>query len=802
MIDAELVGAGLGGADLSGVARMAAVGSNSDLETSSDFVGLAKTQGYAGSADSEIAPSRLKASTFDAAAVQVEDPGRALGGNPSYDISTVGPSDLSLSLQTIELAQVGEPIDAALITRFDGEPGDAGFDRESVAIEDQTAAQSGVSLLSSLPSAEGSPPIAEITGTSKVIHLRKLVELIGDRFTPDELERLRNSRAIDTDLPIKVLERSGISLASLPGVEMSMEPVSSVRVSLDGRVPFIPRGTSEGAQEGPGLTPGFAATAHDPAVPSAEEMSPSIAEHGSTTRVVRLKKLVELLDDRFTSDELERLQSSPAIDTDLPVHVIEQSGISLASLPGAEALEVPASSSQEVVPLKGLVELVGNRFAPEELERLQNSPAIDAQVPVHVLEQSGISLASFPGTVASVAPLAGMQATGTGGASSGSSAGADDGLGINSDLKVTASAGYDSNPFLIETEDSAAPSIRVQLAPTLSSQTRRTSVRLSGRAEHIEYLGTYDSIQNFGADLTASHLANERLEIESGLNINRSVPATAIDDAAAGDNTSPDAPPPVSDTDITVLQQGRQQTRFGANAGLTYTLSERDQLRWSLTGQAQRFDEDELTETNSFGQRLEYVRVLDEGVSIGASVDMNLIEFTAPANGNARIISPQIQMTAALTPRLELAGSVGVAYNSIDIEGLEDTSTTVAGNVSLCHRDEYSSLCINGSRQFLPAAVGGATLRTNAGVTYSLRISERDTLRLNGSYAVSEVSDVANQAQDVENVNAFVRYERRLNEGLRLFVSGSYRNVSRDFTDDVANVGALIGITFDLGRSR
>ncbi|MEM6857743.1 MAG: hypothetical protein AAF559_07720 [Pseudomonadota bacterium] len=777
--------------------------SRTELVTSSDIVGLAETQDYGIRAEREGEALYVQANTVEAETLQAAAPTRALDADQGYGISMTGRSGSDLSLQTIENVDVSELTHTALGTRFVKKPAEPGFDREGSAFEGEISEQSGVSLLSSLPNARGSPPIAEIEGTSKVVHLRKLVELVGDRFAPDELARLQNSPAIDTDLPVHVLEQSGISLAAFPLIETLVEPVAVVQPSVDRSVPYARDGASTGAGESQGLSSGFAATALDPAMPSTGEMSPSISEHGGATQVVRLEKLVELVGDRFAPDELERFRNSPAIDTDLSVNVIEQSGISLALLPGTENLEAPAFTSEKMVPLKGLVELVGNRFAPDELERFQNSPAINSVVPVHVLEQSGISLASFPGTVSSVAPLASMQSSQTGGASSapgGSRRGADEGQGIESKLAMTASAGFDSNPFLIDAQDTAAPSIRLQLAPTLSSQTQRTSVRLSGRAEHIEYLGTYDSIQNYGADLTATHLANERLEIVSGLNFSRTIPATNTLDASAVDDTSPDAPPGSTGEDITI--PGQRQTQFGGNAGLTYTLSERDQLSWALTGRAQRFDADDFTESNSIGQRLEYARVLGEGLTIGASVDMSLIDFSAPANGEARIISPQIQVNAELTPRLELAGSIGVASNRIDIEGLEDTTTTLAGDISLCHRDEYSTLCVNGSRQFRPAAIGGATLQTNAAVSYSLRISERDSLRLSGTYAVSEVSSVADQAQDFDNVNATARYERRLNERLRFFVSGNYRNNARDFADSVTNYGGLIGITFDLGRSR
>jgi hypothetical protein len=465
------------------------------------------------------------------------------------------------------------------------------------------------------------------------------------------------------------------------------------------------------------------------------------------------------------------------------------------------AMDIP-----EQIRLGTLVELLSERFEPDELERFRRSPAFGADVPASMLKRAGILVASNSASDALVINLAGMQASPTGGAGL---ARADDGggtdgfLGLSQSLVATASAGFDSNPFLGAFDDTAAASIRFQLAPTLSRSTERNTFRITGRAEHIEYLGNYDSLQNFGADLAASHRASERLEIDAGLTFQSNILATNLANPFFADDLDPGAPLPPTGNDITVLGQGQRRTQYGADAGLTYTLSERDQLRWSLTGRADRFDGDRLVESNFLAQQLQYSRQLDEGFSIGALVDASLIDFVGAAGGSARTITPQLQVRAALSPRLEATGSVGLAITRLEFGDLEDTTSALAGNLSLCNRSERVSLCINGSRQVLPAAIGGALLQTTAGVSYSLRVSERDTLQISGNYATASqpVTDVIGP-NDFESINGFARYERQLDERLRLFVSAGYLNTSGNRPVDATNIQALVGITFDLGRSR
>ena len=476
---------------------------------------------------------------------------------------------------------------------------------------------------------------------------------------------------------------------------------------------------------------------------------------------------------------------------------------SSAPLPGGELNTSPATTdaASHVIPLRTLVELLSSHFAPDELERFRQSPAIDTAVPVSAFEDAELELAVAHAGDAAMMGLAGMQAApavaGEGSRSSGGSS------GLTQSLVATASAGFDSNPFLGNFDDASAASIRMQLVPTLSRSSERNTFRLSGRAEHIEYLGRYQSLQNYGADLATSHKVTERLEIDTGLLFSSNVLATNVANPFFVDDLSPGAPLPPTGNDITILGQGQRRTQFGADAGLTYTLSERDQLRWTLTGRADRFDQAGLTESNFLAQQVQYSHQLDEGLSVGAVIDASLIDFVGATDGKARTVSPQLQVRAALTPRLEVNGSVGLAITRLEFGGLEETTTAFAGNLSLCNRGERSNFCITGSRQVLPAAIGGALLQTTAGFSYSLRVSERDTLQLSGNYATAS-QPVTNTVgpSDFESINGFVRYERQLDERLRLFVITGYLNTSGNLPLDATNFQALIGITSNLGQTR
>lgn len=442
-----------------------------------------------------------------------------------------------------------------------------------------------------------------------------------------------------------------------------------------------------------------------------------------------------------------------------------------------------------------LVDMLSELFDPEELKRIKASRELEAYVSLADLQAASIPIA----VVQELQPTMIAVQSGAAAVDSGNFGGA---AGFRYSLAATASTGYDSNPFLSQGGNTAAPSIRLQLVPTLSRSDARNSLRISGRLEHVQYLERYGSLQNFGADLAATHLANERLQLNGGLFVGSNIPATNLANPFFLDDPALGTPVPPTGNDITVLGQRQRRTQFGGDVGLSYQLSPRDEVRWSFSARADRFDSDNLVGSNFFGQQLQYSRQLDDGLSVGAIIDASLIDFTGDRLGQARTVTPQLLVTAAFSPRLEVSASLGVAITKTEIGAFDETGTALAGNLSLCNKGEVSNICITGSRQVLPSAIGGARVQTTGGLSYSLRLSERDTVELGGRYSTASEPIALAGGGDFESINGFARYERQLDERIEFFVSGGYLKTSGNLPQDLSNVQAIVGIKIDLGNAR
>jgi len=458
---------------------------------------------------------------------------------------------------------------------------------------------------------------------------------------------------------------------------------------------------------------------------------------------------------------------------------------------------------QKQVQLKALVELFRDRFEANEWDRISRSHALEAFVPVSKIKAAGIPVGRIGISDQLAVNLAAVQSS-PASVGRGSPLGSGSGgfFGTKQSLAVTASAGYDRNPFLAPGGQGAnVASVRIQAAPSISREGERNAFRLSGRLEHIEYLGTYSSLQNYGADFTATRKASERLQLVGGLVFSSDNLATNLSNPYFNSDLAPEVPVPPVGNDITVLGQQRRRTSYGANAGFTYLLSYRDELRWAINARADRFGSNGLTDSDFVSQQLRYSRQVGEGLAIGAAVDASLVNYSDPALGDAKTVSPQFLTTVSLSPRLEVTGSLGVAITRAKFGVLEETTRALAGNLSLCRQGERSNFCLNGSRQTLPSALGGARVQTTGGLSYSYRLSERDSLRVNGSYSTAS-EPLATAGDNLESWNGSVRFERQLTERLQFFASGGYLKTSGNIQGNASNYQALVGVTFNLGNSR
>lgn len=372
-----------------------------------------------------------------------------------------------------------------------------------------------------------------------------------------------------------------------------------------------------------------------------------------------------------------------------------------------------------------------------------------------------------------------------------------------SDLKVSSSVGFDSNPFLGQNGNTEVASFRLELVPTVKKSDGVSEFTLSARAEHVEYSRRYDSAQNLGAQLSARTQVNERLEVSTQLTA-ASVVSTAdnIGQQIGFEPNDPQAPISPVANDITLIGSQQRRTSFGAQTTIQYRSGEYDQFRLSSNFDIQRYgDQSGLGNSNFVSHNLSYLRQMNENLSLGGAVEVSAGDFKYIQFGDSRTISPQFVINARLSSRLNVAGSFGATFTRVDLPTGQLNSTGFSGNGTLCYKGSKTGFCLNGQRQLVPSALGGLRTQTSIGTSYSRRLSTKDTIQAGAS--VSRASaPLAGGFEKFNSVRIYGNYQRRLTERLSLTGSTSYTNSKQRLNTNNQNFQALLGISYKFGQSR
>lgn len=371
-----------------------------------------------------------------------------------------------------------------------------------------------------------------------------------------------------------------------------------------------------------------------------------------------------------------------------------------------------------------------------------------------------------------------------------------------SQVVVSASAGYDTNPFLAFGGDRDVASFRLDMMPTISTSDGISSLSVSGRIEHVEYARIYDSADNLSANVTATHRLNERIETFARVQIASNISTTDFTRPLGDADVGPVDPALPPDDDITLLGERQRRNSASAEASLSYTLSPFEQLRWSSFVQAQRYPGSVSFQDSDYAsQRLAYSRQMNENFSLGGAVEASASNFKDTRTGDATVISPQLSLGLRLSPRLQFSGNIGLSFTRTKLAVGDVASTAFAGNLQACYKGSLTNFCLNALRQVLPSAIGGVRNQSSIGASYSVRLSERETMQLGGSYAKAS-SPLTGVGGDFDSIRSYARYERQMTEKLRLFASAGYSDSRDDLFQKRSNFQGTIGISYKFGSVR
>ena len=390
-------------------------------------------------------------------------------------------------------------------------------------------------------------------------------------------------------------------------------------------------------------------------------------------------------------------------------------------------------------------------------------------------------------------------------------------------VDLSAGVGYSTNPRLSAGDDVDSVFGRLSAFGAHSWQTERSATQFSGFVETSFYgRGEPDSTEIFNLGASTQYQASETVSVFGSASFSGdfggqlstrfltapfqpTAPATQVPPSQQATPALPAQPtvqlPPLTVTDPFLFGIQGRQYQASLQAGLAIRPTEREQ--WNISANLQRYffsgslnDQDYWV----YGATAGYERQVSERSSAGLRVSVQRSDFSG---GRATtFITPQATFRTRFSEVWDAQLAAGFTYTDEDSVVGDDQSFGLALDASLCRALENQRICARASRYNQNA--GGATLleTTSAGIDYSQRLGEFDTLQLRADVVRSSGFEVLGQESASTYYTAAGTYSRRFGERLSGGILVNARKLNQFGTDPKADVGGSVFLSYRLGDIR
>lgn len=393
---------------------------------------------------------------------------------------------------------------------------------------------------------------------------------------------------------------------------------------------------------------------------------------------------------------------------------------------------------------------------------------------------------------------------------------------------VTGGIGYSRRPFSGRTaggSSSGTGFYEGAVRPRMDVRTATSTLSLTGQATYQDFFGDYQSVDSYGAGLGYDTRLTERLSAGARLSYDSSV-LGAFNGQFAGapigvpgqdgvivmpiDPGIPLDPGVIVPPDLGLFGTGSRRELLSGSANVGYVLSQRDSVSLSGFYSDARFGRFQgLGDYQSYGGTAGYQRRLSETLSLGlqGSASRNLFDET---RGDSNIQSVQGTVNWQINQRWSLTGGAGATFFQTKAGQLlvgqqtASNSSIASGNLRLCGRGEFDSLCGSISRGAAPTAFAGTQTQTSFGLSYSRQLDGRSTIGADASYTRNSGRNViATVPSGIAGDYMFgnLSYSRQFGQRLRAIASTYYRHVDNIGNAAAAGLGSDYGGRFGFGYS-
>lgn len=384
--------------------------------------------------------------------------------------------------------------------------------------------------------------------------------------------------------------------------------------------------------------------------------------------------------------------------------------------------------------------------------------------------------------------------------------------------RVDARAGYGSNPFLQPGYDRASAIVGFSINPTLLRTFATGSTSLQGvysREQYFENQGHPDTLEvllnhnqrlntQLSAVLSASFLSSSNALANLGV-YNQPIGAglggatTDTNGIGLGIGGGPVIGTniiPLTTGFIDPLTIGARTRRYQGDLALNWTPTSRDTA--SISG---GYAHGLANRRSGIGSYDFYIGAVSYSRSIGGRLRLGgRMGYTYQTSQTSETVSsyePSVTLSYQFSEIWTFDGNIGATIRRVP--SLDQTSTGLGFNATLCGTYPKTGICVSGSRLTSASGIGGARINTNFGISLRQQVTARDGLTVAVSYVNTKaVTGLRAPAQQFTQINS--AWDHRIGQRLVVGLDGRYQTRSQDFVTNARALSLTGRIGYLFGR--
>lgn len=238
-----------------------------------------------------------------------------------------------------------------------------------------------------------------------------------------------------------------------------------------------------------------------------------------------------------------------------------------------------------------------------------------------------------------------------------------------------------------------------------------------------------------------------------------------------------------------------------ANPGVTYRITEKDDLGISFNYTERDYDQNDFFENDNQTVSINWQRELNE--SLSTTVTVSGSQYSAERASTSNIETDYERATVGFIYRYSegttISGSTGYFQSdSREVTGqpavliVETDNTGLLLNLSVDHSQQKNKWSLSLSRSLYPSSQGNVEERDSVGGAFERELSGRSSAGI--SFIWHETSF---EMAERESINISPYYHYRLTERLKLQTSYIFRSFDRQISDKVESNRLKIGLRYD-----